>query len=308
MLTLLGRKIRFCDGIGRRDFLRIGTLGVAGVTLADLLRLRAAAGQGATSAPRGVIMICLPSGPSHIDMYDMKPDSPVEYRCEFRPIQTNVPGFDVCEHMPMQTKIADTLAVVRNLTFTQPDHQLHEVYTGFPGAPKAPFMSPPVRPAFGSIVSKLRGEARSVLPSYVSMGLSDHSTTVGTSEVPLYLGSAHAPFEPAGQGLRSLHLRQGMTRERLGERRTLVGAFDQLRRDLDASGQIAAVDQYTGQALDMITSPGVREAFDLEKELARVRALYGPDLRFHWEYQAGHTWHASRFLLPAGCSRQACRW
>src|SRR4051794_11527703 len=107
MLTLWGDQRRFCDRVTRRDFLRAGALGIGGLTLADVLRLRA---EGKTTkAPRAVIMICLAGGPSHMDMYDMKPDAPADFRGEFKPIRTNVPGFDICEHMPLQTKIADKL-------------------------------------------------------------------------------------------------------------------------------------------------------------------------------------------------------
>lgn len=294
MLTVPGCRQSFCDGLSRRNFLKVGALGLSGLGLADLLRLQGKAAASGT-VPKVVILVCLPGGPSHIDMYDMKPDAAAEYRGEFEPIHTNVPGLDICEHMPLQTKIADKLAVVRNLTFTQPDHQMHEVYTGFPAAPKAPFLSPPVRPAFGSVVSKLQS-SRSHLPNYISMGLADHYN-VAASDVPLYLGPAHAPFEPKGQELGNLELKEGITLERLGDRRSLRGAFDQLRRDLDANGQMEAVDHYTARAFDMMTSPAVREAFDVDQEPASVRALYGPDHRFQWSYQAGHTWHASRFLL-----------
>ena len=294
MLTIAGCRQSFCDGLSRRNLLKVGALGVGGLGLSDLLRMRAAAAPSQT-VPKAVILICLPGGPSHLDMYDMKPDAPAEYRGEFDPIATNVPGFDICEHMPWQTKIADKLAVVRNMTFTQPDHQMHEVYTGFPAAPKAPLFSPPIRPAFGSIVSKLRN-TRSLLPQYISMGLSDHYN-VAASEVPLYLGPAHAPFEPKGAELGNLELKAEVSRDRLDNRQSLLGALDQLRCDLDATGQMEAVDHYTAKALDMLTSPSVREAFDIEQEPASVRDLYGPDYKFQWSYQAGHTWHASRFLL-----------
>lgn len=294
MLSIPGCRPAYCDGFSRRNFLRVGICGAVGLGLADLLRLRAAAAPGAAS-PKAVILVCLPGGPSHLDMYDMKPGAPSEYRGEFDPIATNVPGFDVCEHLPLQAQIADKLAVVRNLTFSQPDHQMHEVYTGFPGAPNAPFLSPPVRPAFGSVVSKLR-PSRALLPQYISMGTSEYYN-IAASDVPMYLGPAHAPFEPQGPDLGNLDLKTGVGLDRLGDRQALRGAFDQLRRDLDASGQMEAVDHYTAKAFDMVTSPRVRDAFDISREPAGIRALYGTDQRFTWSYQAGHTWHASRFLL-----------
>src|SRR5262245_32029649 len=104
MLTFWGPQRRFCDHISRRDFLRVGALGLGGLTLADVLRLRARAGN--PSRARSVIMVCLAGGPSHIDMYDLKPNATAEYRGDFKPIRTNVPGFDICELFPQQAKIA----------------------------------------------------------------------------------------------------------------------------------------------------------------------------------------------------------
>lgn len=288
-LTLSGGHQSFCDGVSRRNFLKVGALGVGGLGLADLLRLRGQASPHVSSF-KSVIMICLPGGPSHLEMYDMKPEAPVEYRGQFSPIQTNVPGLDICELMPLQAKIADKFAIVRNLTFLQGDHQMHEVYTGFPAAPRAPLMSPPQRPAFGSIVSKLSKE-RMLLPNYISLQRHPYS------EVPMYLGTAHAPFEPQGPFLANLELKKGEGRNRLDDRQTLRGAFDHIRRDLDASGQVESLDYFHRQALEMLTSAKVREAFDVEQEPAPVRDLYGPDHKFYWPYQTGHTWHGSRFLL-----------
>ncbi len=205
-------------GVSRRGFLKVGAVGLPGMGLADLLRLRGQTAVALTPA-KSVILVCLPGGPSHLDMYDMKPNAAAEFRGEFEQIHTNVPGLDICEHMPLQATIADKLAVVRNLKFTQPDHQMHEVFTGFPAGPNAPFLSPPMRPAFGSVVSKLRS-SRSLLPKYISMGLSDHYT-VANSEVPLYLGPVHAPFEPTGEDLGNLELKAGMGLDRLGDRQAV---------------------------------------------------------------------------------------
>src|SRR5207237_1894267 len=117
MLTLFGPRIpgRTCDGVSRRDFLRIGALGLGGLTLADLLRLKAQGAVRPESAGKAVIMVYLPGGPSHIDMYDLKPDAPVEYRGEFKPTRTNVAGVDVCELMPRHAEIADKFAILRGL-------------------------------------------------------------------------------------------------------------------------------------------------------------------------------------------------
>ena len=116
MLSIWGKKQKpLCDGLSRRDFLQVGALGFGGLTLADLLRLRANGAAPVKSAHKSVIMIYLCGAPPHMDMYDLKPQAPAEYRGEFRPIQTNVPGMDICELMPLQARIADKLAIVRNL-------------------------------------------------------------------------------------------------------------------------------------------------------------------------------------------------
>src|SRR5262245_55475036 len=115
MLTIWGAGgHKFCDGMSRRAFLRLGALGAGGLTLADLLRLRSQA--AAPPRPKAVVMMYLRGGPSHLDMYDLKPGAPAEYRGEFRPIATNVPGIDICELMPLQARIADKFALVRNLS------------------------------------------------------------------------------------------------------------------------------------------------------------------------------------------------
>ncbi len=283
MLTILGHRHRFCDGLTRRSFLRVGGLGLAGLTLADVLRLRAQ-GPPSRPAPRGVILINLNGGPPHIDMYDLKPDAPAEYRGEFKPIRTRVPGFDICELMPRQAQIADKLAVVRNLQMSTSSHnESKEVFTGFlfddpdkkgqlPGAKGEP------RPALGCVVSRY-GTTRKDIPPYVSLRGPQHYP-----EVPRYLGKGHEPFAPpldsSGYPLvdrMSLTLGKEMTVERLGDRTALLGSFDALRRDLDTRGELAGMDRFTVQALDMITSPRVRNAFDYRREPDRVQFKYGDD-------------------------------
>src|SRR6516164_8260181 len=147
MLSILSaRRQRFCDGISRRDFLRVGALGVGGLTLADLLRLRA---HGAARSHKAVIMVLLRGGPSHIDTYDPKPDAPPEIRGPFKPIPTNVAGVQVSELLPLQAKIMDQLAIVRNLRFGKDQHSAVELLTG--QADNGTLHEP----AFGAVVSRL---------------------------------------------------------------------------------------------------------------------------------------------------------
>src|SRR5688572_7193521 len=186
MLSLRALDQRFKGGLERRAFLRAGALAMGGLTLADLLRLRAQGAVRSSSSAKAIIMVYLNGGPSHLDMYDLKPDAPVEYRGEFRPIRTNVSGMDLCELMPLQSRIADQFAIVRSMRFRQQGHTSPELYTGFLTGN---------RPSIGSVVSKLRRDAGVVdpLPPYVALGDANH---VGG---PGFLGKAHEAYLPDGR-------------------------------------------------------------------------------------------------------------
>ncbi|OAI54533.1 hypothetical protein AYO44_14720 [Planctomycetaceae bacterium SCGC AG-212-F19] len=265
MLSIWGKQqSSCCDGISRRNFLRVGTLGLAGLTLGDLLRLRAEQPAAGRLSRKAALMIYLPGGPPHHDTYDLKPDAPWEVRGEFQAIRTNVPGMDICELLPQQAKMADQFAIIRGIKFANDDHNVDEVVTGFrPGAH---------RPAFGSVISRIRGQDN--IPPYVSFGGLDLGSPVNP-ENPQYLGSAHRPFSPSGPGLRNLGLCPGVSLERLEDRRKLLGAFDQLDRDLDRSNAMAGMDAFNARAFDILRSARAREAFDISREPDRVRQRYG---------------------------------
>src|SRR5262249_43530619 len=162
MFKIWGSKpAAFCDGIARRDFLRLGGLGLGGLMLSDLLRLRA---QEQAPRSKSVIMVLLIGGPSHIDMYDLKPDAPQDIRGEFKPIATKTPGMQICELMPLQAQIADKLAIIRNLKFSGDDHSGEELTTGFRAEGR--LVRQLKRPAHGAIVSFLKGRPSKV-PAYV---------------------------------------------------------------------------------------------------------------------------------------------
>ena len=270
-LLSTARQIRSNDGISRRNFLRIGSLGLGGLMLGDLLRLRAE-----ESAPRAksVIMVLLIGGPSHIDMYDMKPDAPVEIRGDFMPIRTNVPGMDICEHMPRQARIADKLTIVRNMTFTGDNHSGEQLTTGWRSENNGRLK----RPAHGAIVSYLREREMGPpqVPSYVLLSPPMADGPVYRDEFgALYAGSGHGPFTPTGPAFDDLILAPGVTRERLAERRELLRGFDTLRRDLDGRADLAGTDRFTAQAFELLTSSKTRTALDIEQEPDRVRDRYG---------------------------------
>ncbi len=281
MLTIRGN-------LTRRSALRVGTLAFAGLTLADVLRLQAAAPAAAAKRGKSVIMIWLRGGASHIDSYDMKPDAPAEIRGEFKPIKTNVPGIDVCEHMPLHAKMMDKLAVIRGVKSNDlGDHTPHYILTGFPDRGK--------RPVFGAVVSHLHPRSDG-LPPYVSLmykapGLYDN-------EGPTYLGPAHRPFVPKAEGLANLSLAKGVTLDTLSDRRKLHRAFDDINREIDATGGMASIDEYTRRATEMIASPKVRDAFDPKREPAETRARYG---------KFCENFLAARRLVEAGVSVVTCK-
>ena len=255
----------------RRQFLRVGALSLGGLTLTSLSHLRA----DERSSEKRVINIFLRGGPSHIDMYDLKPNAPAEYRGEFRPIRTSVAGLDICELMPRQATIAHRFAVVRNMYFgtfgSADDHQGPELLTGMRGPPPGE-RSP--RPLFGSVVSRCRGPGIGAIPPYVMLEGYDSATAFNTG--PLYLGAAHRPYVASGPDLENLRLQAGVSPDRLTNRRAALRSFDSIRRDLDTHGDMAGWDAHAGRALEMITSPRTRDAFDIGRESVRVRDSYGP--------------------------------
>jgi hypothetical protein len=264
MFTIWGKQQGFCDGVNRRNFLKIGAFG-AGLTLADMLRLRAtaAAPPGGTAPTRNkaAIMIYLPGGPSHMDMYDLKPDAPAEFRGEFHPIQTNVPGVQICEHFPMQARMWDKLACIRSIVSVD-EHSDSLVMTGKSQRENMTAN----HPSFGSVVSRVRAGSDSDMPAFVSL------RGMGRGTEPGFLGISHRPFSPSGPGVENLRPLANVTAERMSNRRNMLEAFDSVQRDLDSS--ISGLDSFTSRAFDMISSGGVRNALDLTREPANIRQRY----------------------------------
>ena len=261
MFTLLGARQRFCDGIDRRGFLKIGAFG-AGLTLADMLRGRAAAAE-APASRKSAIMIYLPGGPSHMDMYDLKPNAPKEYRGEFKPIATNVAGVQICEHFPLQARMWDKFAVIRSLIGGN-EHSDAQTHTGYHESVNRTAH----HPSLGAVVSKLRGGSSSDIPPFVSL----RGMSPGTD--PGLLGVAHRPFTPDGPGLQNLRLPGGVDAARMEDRKALLSRFDSIQRELDATGTIKGMDTFQARAFDMVASGVVRKALDLSREEPRTRDRY----------------------------------
>src|SRR5262245_16942504 len=265
-------------GPNRRSFLRAGVLGAAGLSLADLLKLEARATPQSTSAStrkNNVIILWMRGGPSHMDMWDPKPDAPLEYRGEFGTIGTKVPDVRLGDLLPISARIMDKWSIVRSLNHADAGHSSGDqiCFTGYPAGPSP---DENVMPSCGSIVAKQLGHLEPRLPAYVMIP----RMVPGTGAA--YLGVACKPFEtqadPASSGpfrVPNFVLPEGVTLERVGDRRQVLGGFDRLRRDVDQSGQFEALDRFHQKAWDVLTSPAARDAFDLDKEPAGVRERYG---------------------------------
>ena len=268
MLKILGPQQRFCDGVSRRNFLKIGALGLGGLSLPQLLQ--AEAQSGIRHSHKAVIMIFLPGGPSHQDMFDLKMDAPSEIRGEFRPISTKVPGIQICEHLPKIAARMDKMAVIRSIVGATGDHYAVQCLTGRSHA------NPPPGgwPCLGSVLSKMQGPVNRIIPPFIGLSPKMGHTPWADAGVPGFLGVPHAPFKPSGAGKDDLVL-NGVTLDRLADRRALLASFDNFRRDVDASGLMSGLDSFNEQAFGMLTSSRLLEALDIEKEDKRVRDSYG---------------------------------
>lgn len=272
-----------CAGpIRRRSFLEIGGLTAAGLGLADFLRFEAqaaAAGNPVTKKDTKVIFIWLPGGMPHMETYDMKPGAPQEYRGPFKPIPTNVRGIEVCELLPKHAKIADKFAIIRSIHHEFADHGgAHKrMMTGRP--PAVPTGTVNDAPAATCIVKKLMGgSAENGVPTCVSM---QRSETVDTYAMgAAYLGAANTPFMvggapgPDGFNVKNIGVKAEMS-NRLTDRLAMLEGMDRFRRDFDKSGSMDAMDSFNRQAMEMLMSDAVREAFDVTKEDRKTRERYG---------------------------------
>ena len=268
MLTISGGGSRFCDGINRRSFLQIGGLAMGGLALPQLLQAEQSAASGGRR--KSIIMIFLSGGPPHQDMVDLKMDAPAEIRGEFQPIHTNVPGIEICEHMPQLSKTMDRWAVIRSLVGSEGRHSAFQCVTGWP-TPEQPVGG---WPSLGSAVSKLQGPARPGTPAFVGLSPKMKTSTWSDPGQAGFAGRAHSPFTPNADGAVQLELK-GITLETLGDRQALMSQLDRLRREADADGALAGLDASYEQAFGILTSSHLADALDLEKEDPRVRDRYG---------------------------------
>jgi len=260
--------------VSRRGFVTAGLLGASGLSLPNLLRAESRQSKSLSNI-NTVLLLWMRGGPSHIDMWDPKPDAPAEYRGEFGTINTNVPGIRLGDMLPLSAKIQDKWSIVRSLNHHDAGHSTGDqiCFTGYNTGP-APDVN--IHPSIGSVVSKQLGHLNPTMPAYVMIP----RMLPGAGSA--YLGVAHKPFEtqadPANVGpfkVPNFTLAEGISAENVGDRKLLLKDFDTLRRDVESSGQLDAMDRFQVRAWDMLTSPAAREAFDLDREPAKVRERYG---------------------------------
>jgi hypothetical protein len=299
MLTIYGKGNRYCDGVSRRSFLRIGALGLgAGAfTLADLNRLEAA--NGKSSRQKAVINVFLGGGPPHQDMFDLKLDAPAEIRGEFSPIDTKVPGIQICEVFPQLARIMDRCTIIRSVVGATDRHDAFQCMTGWKVTDLAALGG---RPSLGAVVTKLQGPTEPSVPPFV--GLAEPTKEIRWSDAgkPGFLGPGYAPFKPDAEGRRNMVLGD-LSLSQLQDRRKLLSSFDRLKREVNA-GQMQALDRFTAGAFDVLTSSKLADALDLSKEDPSVRERYGTGQPYNYQFDGAPTVNEhlllARRLIEAG--------
>jgi hypothetical protein len=318
MLTIYGGGGQYCDGISRRSFLKIGAFSfgsIAGLSLADLTRADAATGK--RRQHKAVINIFLAGGPPHQDMWDLKMDAPAEIRGPFKPIPTNVPGIQVCEVFPHLARITNKTAIIRSVVGCAPDHDAYQCMTGWS---RRALQNGGGYPSIGSVVAKLQGAVDPAAPPAVGLAAPTRERRWSDSGSPGFLGAAYAPFKPFMTGATpsestaklvgayehgpGLKLR-GITLEQLRNRRRLLEALGEERRDLDHDENVQALDASLQSAFDLLTSSKIADALDLTKENPKLVERYGDGKPYKYQYDGAPTVNdhllMARRLVEAGC-------
>jgi uncharacterized protein (DUF1501 family) len=261
-----------CDGVKRRDFLKAGMLGTAGLSLANFLELSAHGAVASTGKAKNAIFVNLPGGPTHMDTFDLKPDAPAEYRGLFNPIKTNAPGVEFCEHMPKLAKCADKFAILRGVSHTLGAHALGQEYVNT-GTRPIPSMQ---YPGYGSIVAKELTSPPD-LPPYVAIpGHNFGGGYLGVKYAPLSTGAVPRPGQPFN--VRGVALQGGLTVKEVERREALLDDLDKAFAGFESNNQLLdGLDKFAQQAYAMITSKRARDAFDVSKESPAYAKPFGED-------------------------------
>jgi len=307
VLSIPGNRIDgFCDGLSRRNFLRIGSLGLGGLSLTDLLRAEATSGK--TGQQKSVVMIYLPGGPTQHETFDPKPDAPRGIRGSYKPISTKIPGVQYCELLPKLSAMADRFSVVRSLVGMDNRHESFQCYTGHSGG-RPPDNEPAGGwPSFGSLVSNVLGPGpggampyidASPAMSYAPYRNRGHHEGAFKPSWPGFTGHEHVPFALQGDIKKDLVL-NGIDLNRLNNRRGLLTALDGLQEKVESAG----LDNIQKQAFGLLTASKLTEALDINKEPKKVLERYGnaqaTDKAFGGAPQSAHHLLLARRLVEAG--------
>ena len=281
MLSLFGKLSgKFCDGLSRRSFLSIGSLGIAGATLPQLLQAEDRAGTGRSH--KAIINILLPGGPPHQDMFDLKPDATSEIRGEFKPISTNVPGIQICEEFPRMARMMDKFTIIRSMIDSQGGHDLYQCLTGHPRNTRG-FAGG--LPSSGAWVSSIKGQSDTGVPAHLSLMYPTGHAQWGDPGEGGFLGKAHAPFRlVAGKGQQSSTesasnmVLNDLSLERLQDRHALRKSFDLFRQKVERTASLGGYGEFEEKALGILSSSALSDALDLSKEDPKCIERYGkPD-------------------------------
>ena len=271
-------------------------MGMGGFTLADLYRAEAAN----PNPNKALINVFLGGGPPHQDMWEIKTEAPSEIRGEFRPIKTNVPGIEICEVFPKLAGLMDKASVIRSVVGCNGGH---DSYMCFSGWHQRELKNIGGRPSIGAAMSKLKGPVDPSVPPFVGLAAPTRHKPWSDSGQAGFLGSAHSPFKPDGPGMNNMTL-NGITLDRLSDRRKLLSEIDTLRRDIDISGAMEGMDAFGQRALDVLTSSKLIDALDLSKEDPKTVARYGDGKPYQYQYDGAPTCNdhllIARRLVEAG--------
>ncbi len=278
MLNIPSHHVRYCENISRRSFLQAGALTISGYSLPQFL---AAETRDGTPRHKSIIMILLPGGPPHLDMYDLKPEAPAEIRGEFQPILSEVPGIEVCELMPRLARMMNEFVIVRSIVGGRDDHNVHQCLTGRDSHPQqgdsqlVSGFAAGGWPSIGAVVSRLQGPTGPALPPFISLAPKQAESM---TRAPLgqagFLGLAHSGFEPWQVDQGDL-LPKNLSPDRLRDRGVLLTSLDRFRLAADSHELLDGMDALTRQAFGVLTSNKLAEAMDITREDPKLLADYG---------------------------------
>jgi len=299
MLTVYGRSHKFCDGVSRRSFLKIGAFafGATQFSLADVLRAETSLGK---TSHKAVINVFLGGGPPHQDMWDIKTDAPSEIRGEFKPINTNVTGIQIGECFPKIAAMADKFAFIRSVVGARGGHDAIQCTTG---REESAFRTMGGWPSMGSLLAKLYGPVDPSVPPFVGLAAVTKHGPWSDSGKPGFLGAPYTAFRPEGNGMSDMKL-TGINQAHLGDRKQLLTSFDRIRRDADSNLAMRGTDAATERALDVLMSSRLLDAMDVSKEPEKVRDRYGDGKPYKYQFDGAPTCNdqllMARRLVEAG--------